>query len=364
MFYNWIYLFHNRFPDLEILKYISFRAGFAAITAFLISVLIGAKIVKVLEKHKVSEDTTKTDSEVLKDLHKGKKDIPTMGGVIIIISILISILLWCNLSNTYVLMVLFATVGFSILGFFDDYIKLTHKDSSGLTSKSKFFFQCVIGLVLGLILYFHFSGIEGGTEIVIPFFKGLKPDLGVFYILPVVFILVGMSNAVNITDGLDGLSIGCTVIAGMAFTLIAYIAGRVDFSHYLQVPYVPGVGELTIVCSALVGAGLGFMWFNCFPAQVFMGDIGSLPLGGILGLLAIMVKQELLIFFICSIFVAEIFSVILQVGMFKLCGKRVFLCAPLHHHFQFKGWLETKITMRFLIIAAIMALFSLITLKL
>ncbi len=364
MFYNWVYPLHDYFQGFELIKYISFRAGLAAITAFLISLLIGAKVTKILRKYKISEDTTKKDSETLKDLHKSKKDVPTMGGIIMLIAILISTLLWCNFFNIYVLMVLFTAVWLGILGFFDDYIKLTQKHSSGLTSASKLFFQCGLGLILGLILYFHFNNIEEGTKLVIPFFKEIRPDLGAFYVLMVMFFLVGMSNAVNITDGLDGLAVGCTVIAGLALTLIAYIVGRVDFSSYLQVPYISGVGELSIFCSALVGAGLGFMWFNCFPAQTFMGDVGSLPLGGILGIVAIIVKQELLIFFIGSIFIVEAFSVLLQVGVFKMFGRRLFLCAPIHHHFQFKGWPETKITMRFFIIAAVMALFSLITLKL
>ncbi|MFQ5964476.1 MAG: phospho-N-acetylmuramoyl-pentapeptide-transferase [Candidatus Scalinduaceae bacterium] len=364
MFYSWIYPLHNQIHQLSIIKYISFRAGLAAITAFLISVFIGAKIIKILEKYNVSEDTTKKDSEMLKDLHKDKKDVPTMGGIIIMIAIIVSTLLWCDLSNIYVLMVLFVAVWLGILGFLDDYIKLTQKHSSGLSSTSKLIFQCGLGLILGLVLYFHFIDINDGTSLMIPFFKGIRPDLGAFYVLLVMFFIVGMSNAVNVTDGLDGLAIGCTIIAGLAFTLITYVVGRIDFSSYLNVPYVPGSGELSIFCSALVGAGLGFMWFNCFPAQAFMGDVGSLPLGGILGLIAIIVKQELLLFFICIIFIVETLSVVLQVGVYKITRKRTFMCAPLHHHFQFKGWPETKITIRFLIIAAIMALFSLITLKL
>ena len=364
MFYNCIYNLHDCFSGLEIIKYISFRAGFAAITAFLISVLIGAKIIKILEKYKISEDTTKTDSERLKYLHKDKKNVPTMGGIVILIAILVSTLIWCDIFNIYVLMVLFTAIWLGVLGFFDDYIKLTQKHSFGLTSKSKLLFQCGLGLILGLVLYFHLNGINDGTKLVIPFFKEVRPELGAFYVVVVAFFVVGMSNAVNITDGLDGLAIGCTAIAGLAFTLIAYVVGRVDFSESLQVPYVQGAGELSIFCSALVGAGLGFMWFNCFPAQVFMGDIGSLPLGGILGLIAIIVKQEILLFFICGIFIVEALSVLLQVGVYKVFRKRVFMCAPLHHHLQFKGWQETKITIRFFIIAAIMVLFSLITLKL
>ncbi len=364
MFYKWIYPLHDYIQGFEIIRFISFRAGLAAITAFFISVLVGSQIIKILKKRNVSEDTSKTDSETLKDLHSDKKNVPTMGGIIILIAIIISTLLWCDIFNIYILLVLFTAVWLGILGFFDDYIKLTQKHASGLTSASKLFFQCGLGLIIGLILYFHFKDIEDGTKLVIPFFKGVRPDLGAFYVLMVMFFVVGMSNAVNITDGLDGLSIGCTVISGLALTLITYIVGRVDFSAYLNVPYIAGAGELSIFCSALVGAGLGFMWFNCFPAQTFMGDVGSLPLGGILGIVAIIVKQELLIFFIGSIFIIEATSVLLQVGVYKVFGKRLFLCAPIHHHFQFKGWPETKVTMRFFIIAAIMALFSLITLKL
>lgn len=364
MFYKWIYPLHDYFEGFELIRYISFRAGLAAITAFLISLLIGAKVIKILKKYKVSEDTSKTDSKELKDLHSNKKDTPTMGGIIILVSIIISSLLWCNIFNIYILIVLFTAVWLGVLGFFDDYIKLTQSHSSGLTSASKLFFQCGLGLIIGLILYFHFKNIDEGTKLVIPFFKETRPDLGAFYVLMVMFFMVGMSNAVNITDGLDGLSIGCTVIAGIALTLITYIVGRVDFSAYLNVPYIAGAGELSIFCSGLVGAGLGFMWFNCFPAQTFMGDVGSLPLGGILGIIAIIVKQELLIFFIGSIFIAEAGSVLLQVCVYKIFKKRLFLCAPIHHHFQFKGLPETKITMRFFIIAAVMALFSLITLKL
>jgi len=260
----------------ELIKYISFRAGLAAITAFLISLLIGSQVIKILKRYKVSEDTTKKDSEKLKDLHSNKKDVPTMGGIIILIAVLLSTLLWCNIFNIYILLVLFTAVWLGILGFFDDYIKLTQSHSSGLTSTSKLFFQCGLGLIIGLILYFHFMNIDEGTKLVIPFFKETRPELGAFYVLMVMFFMVGMSNAVNITDGLDGLAIGCTVIAGLAFTLITYIVGRVDFSSYLNVPYISGVGELSIFCSALVGAGLGFMWFNCFIGVciVIIRDVG------------------------------------------------------------------------------------------
>lgn len=363
MFYSLIYPLHNSFAGLEVLRYISFRAGFAALTAFLISILIGGKIIKLLQKYKISEDTSKTDSETLKYLHKDKKNVPTMGGSIILIAVIVSSLLWCDLTNIFVLLILFTAIWLGVLGFIDDYIKLTQNHASGLNSSSKLIFQCCLGLILGLVLYFKFDVIEDGTKLFIPFYKEYSPDLGGFYVLMVMFLIVGMSNAVNLTDGLDGLAIGCTIIAGTALAIIAYFIGRVDFSSYLHLPYIQGSGELSVFCSALIGAGLGFMWFNCFPAQAFMGDVGSLPLGGVLGLTAIIVKQELLLFFVCSIFIAEAVSVLLQVSVYKITRKRIFKCAPLHHHFQFKGWPETKITTRFFIITAIMALLSLLTLK-
>ena len=253
-------------------------------------------------------------------------------------------------------------IWFGALGFIDDYIKLTQKNSAGLSDVSKLLFQSALGLILGLILYFHFNKFTWGTQLVIPFIKGFKLDIGPFYILTVAFFIVGMSNAVNLTDGLDGLAIGCSIIAGIAFAVIAYVSGRADFSSYLQIPHVPGSGELSVFCAALVGGGLGFLWYNSFPAQVFMGDTGSLTLGGILGLVSIIVKQEVLMIIVGGIFIAEAVSVLLQKLFYKLTKRRIFRCAPLHHHFQFKGWHETKITHRFWIVAAMLAIFSLVLL--
>ena len=358
MLYNWF----SSINSLEIFKYISFRSCLAAFTAFLISIIFGYLFIKKLRTLKVGEDTTKTDSEELKRMHFDKKNTPTMGGIVLNISILVSTLFWCNIYNEYVLLMMFTLIWFGALGFIDDYIKLTQKNVAGLSDASKLLFQSALGLILGLVLYFHFSKFTWGTQLVIPFVKDFRPDLGPFYILVVAFFIVGMSNAVNLTDGLDGLAIGCSIIAGIAFTAIAYASGRVDFSNYLQIPYVPGSGELSVFCAALVGGSLGFLWYNCFPAQIFMGDTGSLTLGGMLGLVAIIVKQELLMVIIGGIFVTEAVSVLVQKFFYKMTKRRVFRCAPLHHHFQFKGWPETKITLRFCIIAAMLAVFSLILL--
>ena len=358
MLYSWL----SSIDSLEIFKYISSRSCLAAFTAFLISIFFGRWFIKRLQTLKVGEDTSKTDSEELKRLHYDKKNTPTMGGIIVIIAILVSTLFWCDIYNGYVLLLLFTLVWFGALGFIDDYIKLTQKNAAGLSDVSKLLFQSALGLILGLILYFHFNKFTWGTQLVIPFVKGFNPDLGPFYILVVAFFIVGMSNAVNLTDGLDGLAIGCSSIAGIAFVAIAYVSGRVDFSNYLQIPYVPGSGELSVFCAAVVGGSLGFLWFNCFPAQVFMGDTGSLTLGGILGLTSIIVKQEVLMIIIGGIFIAEAVSVLIQKAFYKMTKKRFFRCAPLHHHFQFEGWHETKITHRFWIIAAMLAIFSLVLL--
>ena len=346
----------------EIFKHVSFRLFLAALTAFFISVFFGQWFIKKLRALKIGEDTSKTDSEELKRMHSDKKNTPTMGGAIVIISIFVSTLLWCNMRNVYILLLLFSLIWFGVIGFVDDYIKLTKKNLAGLTDVSKFSLQSVLGLILGLILFFHFQKVPGGTQIVIPFLKDFKPDLGPLYVLFIALYIVGMSNAVNLTDGLDGLAIGCSIIVGITFAFIAYVTGKVDFCNYLKTTYIPGSEELSIFCATLVGGGLGFFWFNCFPAQVFMGDTGSLTLGGVLGLIAVVVKQEILMFVVGGIFIAETCSVILQVSYYKMTKKRIFRCAPLHHHFQFGGWPETKITARFWIITVILAIFSLMLL--
>lgn len=353
-----LYHLFSSLNSLDIIKYISFRSCLAAFTAFFISIVFGRWFIKRLRALKVGEDTTKTDSEELKRMHSDKKNTPTMGGIIVIAAIFISTLLWCNVYNGYILLLIFTLIWFGVLGFIDDYIKLTQSKSAGLTDKSKLLFQSALGLILGLILYFHMKKFSWGTHLVVPVLKGFQPDLGPFYIIVVAFFIVGMSNAVNLTDGLDGLAIGCGIIAGIAFAVISYVSGRVDFSDYLRIPYVPGSGELSVFCAALAGGGLGFLWYNSFPAQVFMGDTGSLALGGVLGLVSIMVKQEVLMIVVGGIFIAEAVSVLMQVSFYKMTKKRIFRCAPLHHHFQFKGWHESKVTIRFWVITALLAVGS------
>ncbi|MCF6157580.1 MAG: phospho-N-acetylmuramoyl-pentapeptide-transferase [wastewater metagenome] len=358
LLYHWF----SSISSFETGKYISFRLFLAAFTAFFFSIFFGRWFINKLLIFKIGEDTTKTDSEELKQMHFDKRNTPTMGGITVIVSILVSSLLWCNVDNGYVLLLIFSLIWLGALGFADDYIKLTQKNVPGLRSKSKFLFQSVLGLIVGLILYFHFHKYAWGTQLTIPFLKGFRPDLGPFYILIVTFFIVAMSNAVNLTDGLDGLAIGCSVIAGIIFTVIAYASGNVNVSNYLNIPYTPGSGELSIFCAALAGGGLGFLWYNCFPAQVFMGDTGSLALGGMLGLIAVIVKQEVVMIVTGGIFIAETISVIAQVSFYKMTKKRIFRCAPLHHHFQFKGLPETKVTFRFLIVSILLAGFSLILL--
>lgn len=344
--------------SFEIFRFISFRSCLAAFTAFLISIIFGHWFIRKFRALNYGEDTTKTDSEELKKLHFSKKNTPTMGGIVVLVSILVATLFWCNIYNIYVLLLMFTLIWFGVIGFIDDYIKLTQKNSPGLTDISKLLFQSALGLILGLILYFYSSKFTWGTQLMIPLMKDLRPELGPFYVIIVTFFIVGMSNAVNITDGLDGLAIGCSIIAGISFAIIAYISGRVDFSEYLRIPYIPGAGELSIFCAALVGGGMGFLWYNSYPAQIFMGDTGSLALGGMLALVSIIVKQEILMIVIGGVFVAEAVSVLMQRYFFKITKKRIFLCAPLHHHFQFAKWPESKITLRFWIIAALLSVCS------
>ncbi len=319
MLYNWF----SSINSLEIFKYISFRSCLAAFTAFLISIIFGYLFIKKLRTLKVGEDTTKTDSEELNRMHFDKKSTPTMGGIVLNIYILVSTLFWCNIYNEYVLLMMFTLIWFGALGFIDDYIKLTQKNAAGLSDASKLLFQSALGLILGLVLYFHFSKFTWGTQLVIPFVKDFRPDVGPFYILVVAFFIVGMSNAVNLTDGLDGLAIGCSIIAGIAFTVIAYASGRVDFSDYLQIPYVPGSGELSVFCAALVGGSLGFLWYNCFPAQIFMGDTGSMSLGTVLAVIAFLTNSVAVLPLIGLVLVLESGSTIFQFISRKTTGNPV-----------------------------------------
>ncbi len=332
----------------------------AALTAFLISIIFGPSIIKMLQRMKIGENIRKEDSLKLYELHSNKQDTPTMGGLLILLAVFSSNLLWADLLNREILLVLFVTLWLGVTGFIDDYIKQAQKRSKGLTATAKFTSQIVLGLIVGLII---FIGPGNSTKLDVPFLKDISLDIGIFYVLFVILIITGSSNAVNLTDGLDGLAIGNVIMAAITFSILSYVAGNIKFSQYLFIPYVPGSGELTVFCASIVGAGLGFLWFNCYPATVFMGDVGSLALGGALGTVALLIKKELLLVIVGGIFVVEALSVILQVFSFRLTKKRIFKIAPLHHHFQFLGWPESRVIVRFWIVAGLLALLTIVTLK-
>ncbi len=332
----------------------------AAITAFILSLIFGPPIIRMLKRLKIGEKIRKEDSARLYELHSKKQDTPTMGGILILTAIILSTVLWADIFNKYIILGIFTTVWLGVTGFIDDYLKQVKKKSKGLTAAAKFTSQIVLGLILGSILFLDPSN---HTRLDIPFLKDVSLELGVFYILFVIVVITGSSNAVNLTDGLDGLAIGCVIMAAIAFSVLSYVSGNIRFSNYLLIPYLKGSGELTVFSASILGAGLGFLWFNCYPASVFMGDVGSLALGGALGMIALLIKKELLLMVVGGIFVLEALSVILQVGSFRLFKKRIFKIAPLHHHFQFLGWPESKIIVRFWILAGLLALFTMITLK-
>jgi phospho-N-acetylmuramoyl-pentapeptide-transferase len=331
----------------------------AAVSAFLISLILGPYLIRLLKRLQIAEKVIKEDSAKLDERHKNKKGTPTMGGLLILLAVISSVLLWADISNRYILLALFVTVWLGITGLVDDYLKQIKKKSKGLTAATKLTSQVILGLILGIIL---FTGPES-TAVDVPFLKNVSWDLGVFYILFVILVIAGSSNAVNLTDGLDGLAIGCVIMAAIAFSILSYVSGNIKLSDYLLVPYIRGSGELTVFCASILGAGLGFLWFNAHPASIFMGDVGSLALGGALGTVAIFIKKELLLIIVGGIFVLEAFSVILQIVSFKLTGKRLFKIAPLHHHFEFMDWHENKIIVRFWIVASLLALLTLVTLK-
>ncbi len=363
MLYHFLYPLRDIFFGFNVLRYITFRAAMASTTAFLISIIAGPFIIKKLSKASIGQTVRKEECPRLYPLHRQKEGTPTMGGLLILLSIIFSTLLWSDLTNKYILLVLFVTIWLGSLGLVDDYLKLTKKRSLGLTATTKLTGQVLVALAIAVFLYLDL-GVSKTLDV--PFLKNLFKviDLGVFYIPFVILVIAGSSNAVNLTDGLDGLAIGCTIMVALAYAVLSYVTGHARFSEYLLIPYVAGAGELTVFCASLVGAGLGFLWFNTHPATIFMGDTGALALGGAIGAVAIFIKKEFLLLLVGGIFVAEALSVILQVASFKLRHKRIFLISPLHHHFQLKGWAEPKVTVRFWIIAAILALLSLATLKL
>ncbi|ABC76557.1 phospho-N-acetylmuramoyl-pentapeptide-transferase [Syntrophus aciditrophicus] len=358
MLYHLLYPLHTTYSYFNVFRYITFRTIYAAITALIICFLLGPWLIRKLRELKMGQVIRDDGPEA----HLSKQGTPTMGGVLIIFAVVVSTLLWANLTIDYVWLVLMVTLGYGLIGFADDYRKLTRQSSRGVSGKVRLACEVCIALLVSVVLYAK-PGFN--STIAIPFFKTVLPDLGWGYIFLSTFIIVGAANAVNLTDGLDGLAIGPAITCFMTYLLFAYFAGNFKIASYLQIPGVAGVGELSIFCGAIVGAGIGFLWYNTYPAQVFMGDTGSLSLGGALGCLAIVTKQEILLAIVGGIFVLETFSVIFQVGWFKLShGKRIFRMAPIHHHFELKGWAEPKVIVRFWIISILLALLAISTLKL
>ena len=368
---EWLNKFFD-LPGLGLFQYLTFRAAAAAITALLISLIAGPKIIRLLKQHQIGESAKLELTGI--GLHQGKTGTPTMGGIIVLLALLLPTLLWANIENAYIILVFITTLWLGIVGFIDDYLKVVKKYKKGLIGRYKLFGQISIGLILGASIYFYPEWFSAGFESIktmttVPFAKNVNFDFGIFYIPVVIFILTATSNAVNLTDGLDGLAIGTVGITVQTLAIISYVTGNAIFSSYLTITYLPGVGELTIFSAALVGASLGFLWYNSYPAQVFLGDTGSLALGGAIGALVILIKKEFLLPILGGIFFAETISVILQVSYFKYTkkkygeGRRLFKIAPLHHHFEKSGWHEAKIVVRFYIIAIILAIIAMTTFK-
>ena len=377
--YEFLYPLYRYWSPLRVLnvfQYITFRTAYASITALLISLLLGPWLIARLREFQIGQHIREEGPKS----HQKKAGTPTMGGLLIVVSIIVPTLLWANLRNRFVWLVTFATIAYAAIGFADDYIKIVRKRSLGLTAREKIGLQILTGVGVGVVLLYwmNVSARLYSTKLNVPFFKAFAPDLLIdrlfstpLWILAyvpflafVALVIVGSSNSVNLTDGLDGLAIGCTLIASAALTALTYITGHRILSDYLDIQFLPDVSELTILCGSMVGASLGFLWYNAHPAEVFMGDVGSLALGGAIGTIAVIIKQELLLIFIGGVFVCEALSVMIQVISFKFRGKRVFRMAPLHHHFELAGWSESKVIIRFWIASLILALFSLSTLKL
>jgi phospho-N-acetylmuramoyl-pentapeptide-transferase len=364
MFY-YLAEFRDYFFGFNIFKYITFRASMASVTTFFLCLILGPIFIRHLKSRKVSEVVKREDCPGLTPFHQHKEGTPTMGGVFIIVSIVIAVLLWADLSNPYILLTLFSCLYLGILGYIDDHTKLTKNRGKqrGMRARTKFLWEILLGFFIGSYLYFNPDTAPViSAQIDIPFLKSLLP-LGWLYIPFIALVVIGTCNAVNLTDGLDGLAIGCVLIVSATLGLLCYLTGHIKFSSYLFIPYVAGTGELTVFCSAMVGASLGFLWFNCYPATIFMGDTGSLSLGGSLGVIAALIKKEILLILLGGVFVMEAMSVILQVASFKIWKKRIFKISPFHHHLQMCGWAESKIITRLWIIGIICALLTLTTLK-
>ena len=358
MLYHFLYPLHTLFGGFNVFRYITFRCVGATVTAFLIVLLVGPMFIEWLRSAHIGQVIRQDGPES----HFSKQGVPTMGGLLILAALILTTLLWVNLVNRHVWIVLFVSLWFGLIGSYDDYQKIKKKNSKGLSARGKLLLQILGGLIAGVAIYKN-PGFD--KELFLPFFKHLTLSLGAGYILFIILVVVGASNAVNLTDGLDGLVSGPVVINAAVYLVFSYLAGHATLSAYLQIPFVNGAGEVAVFCGAMVGACLGFLWFNAFPAQVFMGDTGALSLGAALGCVAVMIKQEILLVLVGGIFVMEALSVILQVGYFKASGgKRIFLMAPFHHHFEKKGWTEPKVVVRFWIISIILGLSALATLKL
>ncbi|MCH8267580.1 MAG: phospho-N-acetylmuramoyl-pentapeptide-transferase [Acidobacteria bacterium] len=373
------YLFFEQlfpyFTPFRVFRYVTFRTALASLTALLICLVVGPWLIARLKEFQIGQYIREEGPRS----HQDKAGTPTMGGVLINVAILVPTLLWANLSNVLVWMVILATLGFGLVGFLDDYYKIRRQRSQGLSGRTKLYLQILISFLVGMGLVFLTIRGNYSTNLSVPFFKSFTPDLLIhslmenpytyplafgFFLLFVVLVIVGTSNAVNLTDGLDGLAAGCSIVAAGALTVLCYVTGHAVFARYLELQYIPQVAEVTIFCGAMVGACMGFLWYNSHPAEIFMGDVGSLALGGAIGTVAVIIKQEILLLLIAGVFVAEALSVILQVASFQLWGRRLFHMAPLHHHFEMKGWSESKVIIRFWIAALVLALFSLSTLKL
>ncbi|HWC19803.1 MAG TPA: phospho-N-acetylmuramoyl-pentapeptide-transferase [Terriglobales bacterium] len=366
---------HTFFPPFRIFSYITFRTAFASLTALFMGMVVGPAIIRQLREFQIGQYIREEGPAA----HQKKAGTPTMGGVLIVVAILVPTLLWADLTNPYIWIAVLSTIAFAGIGFADDYLKIVHHRNLGLTGRAKLGLQISTSILIAIVLVMMQAVGRYSTHLVVPFAKRFQPDLAIDallkvphlwlvafipFILFVALVIVGSSNAVNLTDGLDGLAIGCTIVAAAALTVLTYVSGHARFAEYLGLQKMPQVAELTIFCGAMVGSSIGFLWYNAHPAEIFMGDVGSLGLGGAIGTVAVIIKQELLLPFIGGVFVLEALSVMLQVGSYKLRKKRIFKMAPLHHHFELIGWSESKVIVRFWIAALVFALFALTTLKL
>ncbi|MBZ0273906.1 phospho-N-acetylmuramoyl-pentapeptide-transferase [bacterium] len=357
MLYHFLLPYADSFQPFNVIRYLTFRTAAASLTAMFLSFILGPWLIRKLTAMKVGQQV-RTDGP---QTHLVKHGTPTMGGTLILIAIVVPALLWSELTDPYIWAVVLVVVGYGTLGFWDDFLKLTRRNSAGISARRKLFVQTLVAIAAAVVISSHPSFVD---EMPVPFFKNVRIPLGIWYLPLTTFIIVGTSNAVNLTDGLDGLAIGPTMTSAGTFMVLAYVAGHSRIADYLQISYVAGAGNLSIICGTIIGAGLGFLWFNTYPAQVFMGDVGSLPLGGAIGTIACVTKNELLLVIVGGIFVLETVSVIAQVASFKLTGRRIFAMAPIHHHFELRGWAEPKIIVRFWIVSIILSMVALASLKL